>query len=124
MNLNIFTPLELFIIIHFIGDFVLQNKWMAFYKNGSIIRRGVHAFVYAVVFLPLMFYYQMSFIWLKLLILFLSHFMIDNEKIIINLLNKIKRIQPGDFNEAIWRIIILVTDQLYHFLFILIILIF
>ncbi|NMB92240.1 MAG: DUF3307 domain-containing protein [Parcubacteria group bacterium] len=124
MHLNIFTPLELFIIVHFIGDFVLQNKWMAFYKNGSLLRRGVHSFVYAIVFLPLLLYYPMSFIGLKLFILFLSHFIIDNEKIIIFLLNKIKKIKPGDFNEAIWRIIILVTDQLYHFLFILIILMF
>jgi len=58
MSLQIFTPLELFVIAHFLGDFFLQNKWMSFYKDSSPLRRGVHSLVYALVFLPFMWYYH------------------------------------------------------------------
>jgi len=124
MSLQIFTPLELFIIIHFIGDFLLQNKWLSFYKNKSVLVKAVHSFIYAVVFLPVLLYYGASFIVVKLLILFLSHFIIDSDKNIIFLLNKFKKIKADDFSEAIWRIIVLVTDQLFHLLIIVLILMF
>ncbi|MDQ5882772.1 MAG: hypothetical protein QG648_125 [Patescibacteria group bacterium] len=124
MSLQIFTPLELFVIAHFLGDFFLQNKWMSFYKDSSPLRRGVHSLVYALVFLPFMWYYHFSFIGIKFLILFGSHFLIDNEKMFTRFLARVRHMQKDEFNETVWRIILLVTDQLYHLLIVVLILMF
>jgi len=124
MNLKIFTPLELFLIVHFIGDFILQNSWMASNKNKSNFALGVHSLVYASVFIPLIIYYKFTYPLISFFVLFLSHFIIDKDSLFISFLEQIKRIKKENYTEIMWRIILLVNDQLLHLLVIVLILLF
>ena len=50
------TTLTIFFAAHFIGDFILQNDWMAMHKSSSIEALSVHALIYATIFtLPFLF---------------------------------------------------------------------
>lgn len=44
-------PLSL-LIMHFIGDFLLQSDWMAVNKSKSTAALGLHCLIYALCFLP------------------------------------------------------------------------
>lgn len=126
ISLSVFTPLELFIICHFIGDFILQNGWMATYKNKSYFVLGVHSFVYSITFIPLMIYYQFSLmrILISFLILLLSHYIIDQDKLFLSVLTRLYKIKLDEDNKIMGRIILLVNDQLWHLLVIVLIILF
>ncbi|MGC8851924.1 MAG: DUF3307 domain-containing protein [Minisyncoccia bacterium] len=124
MNFQFFTPLELFVIVHFIGDFILQNSWMAANKNKSLFALGVHSFVYALVFIPLLIYYHFTYPVISFFILFVSHFIIDKDNLFISFLENLKRIKKENYSEVMWRIILLVNDQLLHLLVIVLLLLF
>jgi len=66
MNINIIIAL---LVLHFLGDFPLQNDWMANNKSNSILPLVFHCLVYAALFLP----FGICFF----AITFLIHFVLD-----------------------------------------------
>ena len=42
--------LEIFIILHLLGDYILQNRWMALNKSKSWVICNLHSLIYAVPF--------------------------------------------------------------------------
>lgn len=55
--------------VHFLGDFVLQNNWMALNKSKSLKALGAHVGVYTLCFFPRGVYFMLA--------LFFLHFVTD-----------------------------------------------
>lgn len=64
------------LIFHFIGDYLLQNDWMAKNKTKSYLVAFVHALIYSLLFLFIVDIYS----WLIILI---SHFIIDRFRLAV-----------------------------------------
>lgn len=90
------THLLIFLACHFVGDFGLQNAWVAEEKNRSLEVTFYHTAVYTAVFIL---FSHLSLT--AMLFLFVSHFCIDLLK------SKYKIIKP------------IYVDQLFHIIIIL-----
>lgn len=98
------------IFAHLIGDYLLQNDWMAKNKKASSLVCFVHTALYIVPFL------FCGLIWWQLLLIAAQHFAQDRTNFIVWLMNKKG---SGEFAKppmAPWSII--VTDNIVHILFI------
>ena len=63
------------LIAHLFGDYILQGDWMAQNKTKHNFPAAVHAFIYSLCFVPLIFQVQhMKLCWL---VIFGTHFLID-----------------------------------------------
>lgn len=67
----------LFLLCHFVGDYILQSDWMAMNKNKSTLHCLVHCLLYTSCFLLL------TFSWKALLFIFVTHFIVDRFPIIV-----------------------------------------
>ncbi len=114
-----FTLFEILIIAHLIMDFIFQRKWEATRKNKEIPALGFHCFVYTIGFVPVFWFLKISFYWLFLL--FISHFIIDNQKIVRWTLEKFKGYKQTKTNQSLWTLLFLGVDQTLHFIVLLII---
>ena len=63
-----YIPLSL-LVLHFVGDFVLQSNWMALNKSRRLDALFAHAITYSLMFLP----YGLEFV----AITFVTHFITD-----------------------------------------------
>lgn len=63
------------IVLHLIGDYILQSDWMAINKTKRMIPAVIHAFVYSVPFLS----FQLSL--LAWLVIFGTHAIIDRYRL-------------------------------------------
>lgn len=63
------------IVAHLVGDYILQSDWMAQEKTKRTVAAAAHACSYTLAFLPLL--WSHGTFWLPLLIILLSHFVID-----------------------------------------------
>lgn len=68
--------LENLIFGHLVGDYLLQNKWMAMNKSASTLKCLIHCMIYTIV-VGLFTYSITGFNLYWILIIFLSHFPID-----------------------------------------------
>ncbi len=59
------------LLIHLLGDFVLQSDYMALKKNENTTRCFIHVVLYTIPFLIL------TLAWKALLVIFVTHFLID-----------------------------------------------
>lgn len=71
METAIFYIPILFLLCHFVGDFILQSDWMAMNKSRKSIPCLVHVLIYTACFLVL------TVSWKALLFIGLTHFMLD-----------------------------------------------
>lgn len=60
---------------HLIGDYLLQNKWMAMNKNGGTFTCLVHCIIYTLSVLAMTWTFNHSLLWITLI--FTSHYPID-----------------------------------------------
>lgn len=63
------------ILGHLIGDYLLQNNWMAMNKSGSTFKCAVHCSLYTLAVLVTTYPYLRGWQWA--VIVFLSHFPVD-----------------------------------------------
>lgn len=104
-------------ILHLVGDYLLQNDWMAREKTKSSLATFIHAVVYSIPFYILLYD---STIW----IVFLSHYFIDRYRLPIywiKLVNWNWKSKNFGYDEtkpqfmSIWLMIII--DNTFHILF-------
>lgn len=74
--MNLELALILGFLFHVIGDYVMQNDWMAQNKTKSFFPAFIHATIYS---LPFLLIIEYEF-WL---ILFISHFLIDRYRLAV-----------------------------------------
>lgn len=92
-------------IAHVVGDFLLQNEWMAMNKRKSFWACFVHVLVYLIPFL------FSSLTWWQLLLIGATHFLQDHTDFIFWWMRNYKRVP-----QAHWGIIPLLVDQGFHLL--------
>ena len=114
-----FTLFEIFIIIHLIMDFIFQRQWEATRKNKEWLALAFHCFVYAIGFVPVFWFLKISFWWL--ILLFVSHFLIDNQKFVRWLLEEFKGFKQTEINQSLWTMLFIGVDQTLHFIILIII---
>lgn len=90
-------------IAHFIGDFILQNDWMAVNKKKHSYACLVHVIVYLIPFAicPLQ--------WWQIALIGLQHFIQDRTEIVIWWIKTWKKVP-----EKHWGQIPLFVDQVFH----------
>ena len=66
---------EKLILGHLIGDYVLQNKWMALNKSGNTFKCAIHCSIYTLAVIATTWSINHSIGWV--ILIFLSHFVID-----------------------------------------------
>lgn len=94
-------------IAHLVGDFLLQNEWMAMNKRKSSWVCFVHVLVYLVPFL------FTSMHWWQILLIGGTHFLQDRTDFVFWWMRNYKRVP-----EAHWGVIPLLVDQGFHLLLI------
>jgi hypothetical protein len=70
------TALFIALLFHFIGDYLLQNDWMALNKTKSSIAAFIHAFCYSLLFMTLL-------DWKLWIIVAGTHFLIDRFRLAV-----------------------------------------
>jgi hypothetical protein len=94
-------------VAHLIGDFILQNEWMAVNKKKSSFACLVHALSYLIPFL-----FSNLLLW-QILLIGIQHFIQDRTQFIYWWVHRWKRIKLGKENG-----IALFVDQAFHIVWI------
>ncbi|HNB54847.1 MAG TPA: DUF3307 domain-containing protein [Anaerolineales bacterium] len=92
-------------VAHLVGDFLLQNEWMAMNKRKSSWACFVHVMVYLI---PMAF---TGLAWWQLLLIGVTHFAQDRSDFVFWWMRTYKRV-PQEH----WGVIPLLVDQGFHFL--------
>lgn len=108
-NLTIF---EVLLIIHLIMDFILQRGWEASKKHNEWLPLIFHCFIYTIGFIPGFWFFEINFLWL--LLIFISHIIIDQQGFLLWFLEKFKGFKKEKFSEAIWIFLLVGVDQILH----------
>lgn len=112
------SAINLFIglLLHFVGDYLLQTTWMATEKTKKHLPALVHASVYS---LPFLFIADFKF-WL---IIWITHFFIDRYRLAIYWIKLINRNPDSnnygyDENTPVWLStwLLFITDNTWHIL--------
>jgi hypothetical protein len=94
-------------VAHLIGDFILQNDWMAGNKKRSSVACLVHILVYLVPFLTC------HLQWWQIGLIGVQHFAQDRTGFILWWMRVWKRVHPDN-----WKEIPLYVDQTFHLMWI------
>jgi hypothetical protein len=94
-------------VAHLVGDFILQNEWMAVNKKDRSFACMVHVLVYLIPFL----FCQLQ--WWQILLIGIQHFIQDRTEFVLWWMHKWKRINSGE-----GRGIALFVDQAFHIVWI------
>jgi len=94
-------------VAHLIGDFILQNDWMAGNKKRSSVACLVHILVYLVPFLTC------HLQWWQIVLIGVQHFAQDRTRFILWWMRAWKRVHPDN-----WKEIPLYVDQAFHLMWI------
>ena len=116
------TLFEALFISHLVMDWIFQWNWEATNKSKHLLPLLFHSFIYTLGFIPAFLIYKVNLVWLVLL--FLSHALIDNRKIELWLLEKFKGFKREENSESIWTILIIGIDQVLHLVILAIVVIF
>lgn len=98
-------------VAHMVGDFILQNDWMARNKKLNPIACAVHSVVYLMPFL------LTHLQWWQLILIGLQHFAQDHTEFVFWWMRDVKRVPQEQ-----WGLIPLWVDQSLHILWIQIVL--
>lgn len=93
-------------------DWVFQTHWEAMDKAKKWFPLTVHSTIYAAGFIPSLYFFKVNFLWLVLI--FLSHFILDQRKLETWLLEKLKGFKKESIPEAGWWILMIGVDQTLH----------
>ncbi len=94
-------------VAHLIGDFILQNDWMAGNKKRSSVACLVHILVYLVPFLTC------HLQWWQIGLIGVQHFAQDRTRFILWWMRAWKRVHADN-----WKEIPLYVDQAFHLMWI------
>lgn len=97
------------IVGHLVGDYLVQNDWMALNKKQSTLHCSVHCFLWS---LAVLLFSGWSVVWLP--VLFVGHFVQDRTNIIGVYMNAVGQSQFAK-NLAPWSVII--VDNVWHIVF-------
>jgi hypothetical protein len=92
-------------IAHLVGDFILQNEWMAANKRKSSLVCLLHVLVYVLPFL------LTGLVWWQIILIGTTHFLQDRSGFVFWWVRFYKRVP-----EKHWGIIPLMVDQGFHLL--------
>lgn len=106
------------IVGHLIGDYVLQSDWMAMHKKKTDLTGLFACVIHCAIWTVCMAIGIKTTSLKTIVLLFLSHFVLDRTKVVEWLLNETKWMP----NPAMWKVI--VVDNSLHLLFVMLILIF
>lgn len=102
------SQFDYLIIGHLIGDFLLQNSWMAQYKSTKWIPLFSHVSVYTIV-VALFGFLSGGLSLVGIAIIFIGHIILDRKTFVSFWVNKIQMAKGPNHN---WLSI--VTDQIFH----------
>ena len=94
-------------VAHIVGDFILQNEWMAANKKRSSLICFVHTFVYLAPFLTC------HFKWWQIVLIGIQHFAQDRTNFVLWWLRVWKHAHQDH-----WKELPLYVDQAFHILWI------
>ena len=94
-------------LAHLIGDFILQNDWMATNKKRSSFVCAVHTLVYLVPFLV------SHLQWWQITLIGIEHFVQDRSEFVLWWMRVWKRVRPEN-----WKDLPLYVDQVFHLVWI------
>ena len=97
------------IYAHMIGDYLLQNDWMALNKKKSSWVCAIHIAAYLLPF------YFTGLLWWQIALIGLQHFLQDRTQFVVWLMKVKGSEQFGSGPCAPWSVI--VTDNILHILF-------
>jgi len=106
------TLFEAMLVTHFVMDWIFQTKWEAFGKSRSWIPLVVHCLIYTVGFIPIFFFWKVSFVWL--IFIFLTHLVLDQRKVEFWIMDKIKAMKKEDTPETVFGFMLVGVDQSLH----------
>jgi hypothetical protein len=98
------------LLAHFIGDFLLQNDWMAREKKKNDLACSAHVVAYMVPF------FFCGFVWWQLLLIAAQHYAIDRSNFVYWFMGVTGRKQFREAPFAPWSLVI--TDNLLHIIWI------
>lgn len=105
----VMTPFSVLVIGHLIGDFLFQTNWIAKYKATRWFTLIVHVFIYTTVITILDWLTFHSLSILGILLLFVTHLIIDRQTAVRWWMKYIMRTDP---DLVLWLRI--VVDQIFH----------
>jgi hypothetical protein len=94
-------------LAHLIGDFILQNEWMATNKKRSSFPCAVHTLVYLIPFL------LCDLQWWQVAVIGIQHFAQDRSQFVLWWMRVWKRSHPEH-----WKDLPLYVDQVFHLVWI------
>ena len=97
-------------LAHLIGDYLLQNDWMAKGKKQKSWICIIHILTYL---LPFLF---CNLLWWKIVVIGLQHFVQDRTNIVVWSMQKVGKVTFASPPMAPWSIIVI--DNIWHVLFI------
>ena len=116
------TLFEVFLITHLAMDWIFQWKWEATNKAKNLFALFFHCAVYTAGFIPAFLYFEINLTWL--ILIFISHAVIDNRKLLFFILEKFKGRKREGVSEAEWLVLITGVDQTLHLVVLALIVIF
>jgi len=117
-----FTLFEILLITHLVMDWLCQGKWEIKNKPEKWSALLFHCAIYTMGFIPVFLICKISLVWLVLL--FISHAIIDRRKFIHWLLKDFKGITKENTSGTIWNMYLIGTDQILHIVILALIVIF
>lgn len=103
------------ILGHLIGDYLLQNDWMALNKKKNSFIGYLSCYIHSFIWTISVCIFLDGFILHKFMLLLFSHYIIDKSNFVVWYLNTFKIMK----NPPLWKIII--VDNTIHLIFIYII---
>ena len=75
---SVVNAIVLGLMAHMIGDYIIQNDWMALEKTKRWLPAWVHGATYTLPFVPLVFWLDVQWPWLALLVIGGTHAVLDH----------------------------------------------
>lgn len=116
------TIFEALLITHFVVDWIFQWKWEATNKSKKWLPLFFHCIIYTIGFIPVFLIYEISLVWL--ILLFISHVILDRRTFVVWLLENFKGITKKDTTESVWTILLTTIDQILHIVILALVVIF
>lgn len=102
-------------VLHPIADYLLQTSWEAYNKKTKFLPLFVHSLVYSFSISLVLYFLKITSVqnlWMIFSILFVTHLLLDNRKVIELYTEKIKRLERGHVE---FDFISFLTDQAFHY---------